>query len=25
MVEYHKQGYLLGPAPSYNESGDNNG
>lgn len=23
MVEYHKEGFLLGPAPSYN-SGENN-
>jgi len=25
MIEYHKEGYLLGPAPAYNETGDKNG
>lgn len=25
MVEYHKEGFLLGPSPSYNESGEKNG
>ncbi|NBU97726.1 MAG: hypothetical protein EBS19_05830 [Spirochaetia bacterium] len=25
MVEYHKEGFLLGPAPAYKNSGENNG
>lgn len=25
MIEYHKEGYLLGPTPAYNEPGDKNG
>jgi len=25
MVEYHKEGFLLGPTPSYRNSGENNG
>ncbi len=24
MIEYHKEGYLLGPAPSYTAERDNN-
>lgn len=24
MIEYHNQGYLLGPAPSYTSDGENN-
>jgi len=25
MIEYHKEGYLLGPSPAYNETGEKNG
>jgi hypothetical protein len=25
MVEYHKEGFLLGPAPSYKNEGEDNG
>ena len=25
MIEYHEQGFLLGPAPSFSPSEDNNG
>lgn len=25
MIEYHKEGYLLGPTPAYNETGEKNG
>lgn len=24
MVEYHQEGFLLGPAPAYKDQGDNN-